>query len=47
MIFLLAEKARGRPLPERALIAGQFAGLVLVLGLMGFVLIQDVVKMWF
>jgi regulator of sigma E protease len=41
MVFLLAEKLRGRPLPERAMNTGMIVGLVLVLGLMGFVLLQD------
>jgi regulator of sigma E protease len=42
MVFLVAEKLRGRPLPERAMNTGMIVGLVLVLGLMGFVLLQDV-----
>jgi regulator of sigma E protease len=44
MVFLIAEKVRGRPLPDSALIAGTYAGLALVLGLMAFVLFQDVVR---
>jgi regulator of sigma E protease len=44
MAFLIAEKLRGRPLPERALNAGTILGLLFVLGLMGFVLFQDVVR---
>jgi regulator of sigma E protease len=44
MIFLLAEKVRGRPLPDAALIAGTYIGLFLVLGLMVFVLYQDFVR---
>jgi regulator of sigma E protease len=43
MLFLIAEKVRGRPLPESAVIAGTYAGLIFVLGLMLFVLYQDVV----
>ena len=42
MMFLLAEKIRGRPLPESALGAGIVVGLVLVVCLMLFVLFQDV-----
>ena len=42
MVFLLAEKVRGRPLPDSALIAGTYAGLLFVLGLMAFVIFQDV-----
>lgn len=44
MVFLLAEKLRGRPLPESALNAGMIVGLLLVLGLMSFVLYQDVLR---
>ena len=35
MVFLIAEKVRGRPLPESALIAGTYLGLFLVLSLDG------------
>jgi regulator of sigma E protease len=42
MAFLIAEKVRGRPLPESALVAGTYAGLLLVLGLMVFVISQDI-----
>ena len=42
MAFLVAEKVRGRPLPESALAAGTWAGLLLVLCLMVFVIFQDV-----
>ncbi|MFO0907582.1 MAG: site-2 protease family protein [Isosphaeraceae bacterium] len=45
MVFLLAEKVRGRPLPESALIAGTYLGLLLVLGLMAFVLFQDISRL--
>jgi regulator of sigma E protease len=44
MAFLLAEKLRGRPLPEGALNAGTIVGVLLVLGLMSFVLFQDVLR---
>ncbi len=44
MVFLIAEKVRGRPLPESALVAGTYVGLFLVLGLMIFVTIQDIVR---
>jgi regulator of sigma E protease len=40
-LFLCAEKVRGRPLPDSALILGQYVGLVLVVCLMVFVLYQD------
>jgi regulator of sigma E protease len=41
MVFLLAEKVRGRPLSEKAMNLGTVIGLVLVLGLMAFVIFQD------
>jgi regulator of sigma E protease len=47
MVFLIAEKVRGRPLPDSAVIAGSWLGLVLVLGLMVFVIFQDVARMMF
>jgi regulator of sigma E protease len=46
MVFLIAEKVRGRPLPDTAMIAGQWVGLVLVLCLMVFVTYQDIYR-WF
>lgn len=46
MIFLIAEKVRGRPLPDSALIAGTYLGIFLVLALMAFVLFQDVNRLW-
>jgi regulator of sigma E protease len=46
MTFLTAEKVRGRPLPERAQVVGMYAGLALVLGLMGFVLFHDVLRLF-
>jgi regulator of sigma E protease len=42
MTFLVAEKVRGRPLPDSALIVGTYAGLFLVLCLMVFVIAQDI-----
>ncbi len=42
MVFLLAEKVRGRPLPERALVPLIITGVVFVVCLMIFVLYQDV-----
>ena len=44
MLFLIAEKVRGRPLPESALVAGTYVGLILVLTLMVFVTYQDVFR---
>jgi regulator of sigma E protease len=45
MAFLLAEKVRGRPLPDSALIAGTYTGLLLVLCLMVFATYQDVFRL--
>src|SRR5262249_36022248 len=45
MVFLLAEKVRGRPLPDSALIAGTYLGLVFVLGLIVFVTYQDIFRL--
>jgi regulator of sigma E protease len=47
MAFLIAEKIRGKPLPEKAMNLGMMTGLVLVLGLMLFVLTQDVIRYLF
>jgi regulator of sigma E protease len=46
MVFLAAEKVRGRPLPESALVAGTYLGLFLVLGLMIFVTFQDIFRLF-
>ena len=50
MVFLLAEKVRGRPLPDSAVIGGTYIGLFLVMSLMAFVIYQDVSRLvtgWF
>jgi len=50
MVFLAAEKVRGRPLPDSAVLGGTYVGLILVLCLMVFVTYQDVLrtlKDWF
>ncbi len=46
MVFLIAEKVRGRPLPDSALVAGTYLGLFLVLGLMIFVTFQDIFRLF-
>jgi regulator of sigma E protease len=49
MLFLAAEKVRGRPLPDSALSAGILVGIFLVICLMIFVTYQDVswyIKNW-
>ncbi len=45
MFFLVAEKVRGRPLPDSALIAGTYVGLFFVLLLMVFVTFQDIFRL--
>ena len=45
MVFLIAEKVRGRPLPDSALIAGTYIGLLLVLCLMVFATYQDIFRL--
>lgn len=45
MVFLVAEKVRGRPLPDSALIAGTYVGLLMVLCLMVFATYQDVFRL--
>jgi regulator of sigma E protease len=45
MAFLIAEKIRGRPLPDSAVIVGSWMGLLLVLCLMVFVIYQDVARL--
>lgn len=42
MVFLIAEKLRGKPLPDKARTAGSLVGFVLVCGLMLFVMVQDI-----
>jgi regulator of sigma E protease len=45
MVFLIAEKVRGRPLPDTAVLAGTYFGLFLVLCLMVFVTYQDIFRL--
>jgi regulator of sigma E protease len=45
MAFLIAEKVRGKPLPDSAVIVGSWMGLLLVVALMVFVLFQDVTRL--
>ena len=42
--LLIAEKIRGRPLPDSALSAGTWFGLLLLLMLMVFVMYQDIAR---
>ncbi len=45
MAFLIAEKVRGRPLPDSAVIAGFWFGFFLVICLMIFVTYQDIFRL--
>ena len=47
MVFLIAEKVRGRPLPDSAVIAGSYVGSFSVLCLMIFVTYQDIYRLIF
>jgi regulator of sigma E protease len=42
MAFLIAEKVRGKPLPDSAVTVGNWMGLLFVVALMAFILFQDV-----
>jgi len=44
MVFLIAEKVRGKPLPDSAMIAGSWLGIVMLLGLMMYVMYQDIYR---
>jgi regulator of sigma E protease len=46
MLFLVAEKVRGRPLPESAVVAGTWFGFFLVISLMVFVTFQDIFRLF-
>jgi regulator of sigma E protease len=46
MVFLIAEKVRGRPLPESAVAAVTYLGFALVLALMIFVNFQDIFRLF-
>ncbi len=45
MAFLIAEKIKGKPLSDSAMIAGTYLGLIFVLCLMVFVTYQDVLRL--
>lgn len=45
LLYYLVELVRGRPLGERTMIAGQFAGMVLLVALMGLALYNDVLRL--
>ena len=47
MVFLIYEKLRGRPAPERVRVAATMVGVTLILGLMAFVIYLDVKRLLF
>lgn len=47
MVFLLYEKATGRPVPERLFAALMWGGLVMILGLFVFVIYNDITRLFF
>ena len=42
MVFLIYEKVRGKPASEGMRVVATYAGLILILSLMGFVIFLDV-----
>jgi regulator of sigma E protease len=46
IVLLVAEKIRGKPLPERVVGALQLVGLVLILGLMALVFTNDITRLF-
>ncbi len=47
MVFLIFEKLRGKPVPEKLQAVLTYAGLLALLGLMGTVIVLDVLRIWF
>jgi regulator of sigma E protease len=47
MVFLLYEKATGRPVPEKLFAALMWGGLVMILGLFVFVIYNDITRLFF
>jgi regulator of sigma E protease len=46
LMFLTIEKIKGSPVSERAMAYFQWAGLIFILGLMGFVTYNDIVRLF-
>ena len=46
LLYYLIELVKGSPLSERAMAAGQYVGLALLVGLMGLALFNDVFFHW-
>lgn len=47
MVFLIAEKVRGRPLPDSAMIFGSWIGIFMLVFLMVYVMYQDILRFFF
>lgn len=45
LLYYLIELVKGRPVSERAMIAGQFVGLTLIVALMGLALYNDILRL--
>jgi regulator of sigma E protease len=45
LLYYLIELAKGSPLGERAMIAGQYIGLALLAGLMGLAFYNDILQL--
>jgi regulator of sigma E protease len=44
LLYYLIELVSGRPVSERVLVAGQYAGLVLLAGLIGLAFYNDILR---
>ncbi|MBX3692915.1 MAG: RIP metalloprotease RseP [Luteimonas sp.] len=47
LLYYLIESIKGSPVSERTMIAGQYLGLVMLVGLMGLVIFNDILKLPF
>jgi regulator of sigma E protease len=45
LLYYLIELAKGSPLSERAMVAGQYVGLALLAGLMGLAFYNDILQL--
>ena len=45
LLYYLIELAKGSPLGERAMVAGQYIGLALLAGLMGLAFYNDILQL--
>ena len=47
MVFLIYEKVRGKPAPDKVMEWALYTGLAMILSLMGWVIFQDVKRLFF